>query len=161
MKPFRLGEASGVHFADEYAPAFLQLIFVSQARREILHIEAERDFSACLGKRGDHGVVSAFHKSDVEHQSLLIADDLNFAVEPGGNPATTRESRFGVSITMPSIRVRMSPGLMPAAAAGFFSKTSLTNTPSPSLTPNLRANSAVSGWIPMPSQPRVTPSLRQ
>ena len=40
MKAFRLGEASGLHFADNHAPAFLQLKFVSEARREILHIES-------------------------------------------------------------------------------------------------------------------------
>ena len=77
MKAFRLGEASGLHFADEHAPAFPQLEFIGEARRQILHIEAELDFSACLGERGDHGVVSTFNEGDVQHQALLIADDLN------------------------------------------------------------------------------------
>ena len=65
MKTFRLGEASDLHFADEHAAAFLQFEFVGKIRRQILHVESQLDFSACLRERGDHGLLRAFSERDV------------------------------------------------------------------------------------------------
>jgi hypothetical protein len=67
-------------------------------------------------------VVPAFNESDVQHQASRTIS--TFAVEPGCNPATTRE-RFGVDDAVNT--GQMSPGLMPAAQPGSF-EDSLTST---------------------------------
>src|SRR5438094_138589 len=78
---------------------------------------------------------------------------------PGASPATLRDRAEGVSTRRPSTFAMMSPGFRPARAAGSFSKTSFTRTPSDSLMPNLVASSAVTSWMPLPSQPRTTSAV--
>ena len=50
----------------------------------------------------------------------------------------------------------MSPVLRPARSAGEPSVTEDTSTPVVSVRPKLFASSGVTGWMPTPSQPRVT-----
>lgn len=76
-----MGEASWFYFADEDPSAFPQFKFIGKAWCKILHIEPELDFGACLGKRGDDGVIPTFNECDVQHETLLIADDLDWLGE--------------------------------------------------------------------------------
>src|SRR6266404_3473333 len=81
---------------------------------------------------------------------------LSGTARPTGVSATVRGRSPARATGRPSYSTITSPSLRPAFAAGEPSLTDVTSAPSVRVSRKLLARSAVRGWMPTPSQPRVT-----
>ncbi len=78
---------------------------------------------------------------------------------PGAMPPIVRVSSLASFTGAPFTPVMTSPETIPALAAGLSACGSVTRAPSAFFKPMLSAMSAVTGWIWMPIQPRLTVPL--